>query len=703
MKIRSSLRVWRILLVLAVLLAGFAGLQQSAQPVSAQATPPRTVFVHLFEWKWVDIAQECENYLGPKGFAAVQVSPPNEHAKVSNNPWWERYQPVSYQLQSRSGTRQEFINMVQRCKAVGVDVYVDAVINHMTGVGSGTSIAGTSYTSYAYPNLYGYQDFHHCNRNGNDDISNYQDRWEVQNCELVNLADLNTGSDYVRGKLAAYLQDLVNIGVAGFRLDASKHMDTNDIKAILSRVTGNFYVFQEVIDQGGEPIVASEYFQNGDVTEFKYSLSIGSTFYSGQLANLSQFGTAWGFMSSDSAVVFTDNHDNQRGHGGGGHVLTYKDGRLYDLANVFMLAWPYGYPSIMSSYDFTDGNQGPPADSNGNTLRVYNTDGSMNCFGTMWKCEHRWTSIGNMVEFRNVTSEHFAVSNWWTNGNNQIAFSRGDNGFVAINKESSNLTRVFQTGLPAGTYCNVFDGTLNTAGNGCTGTSFTVNADGTANITVASMTAVALHTGKKTSGGGGGFSKVYNQVYFRGTPNSWGTTAMALVGNNTWQTVATFGGASTDRFKFDIYGDWTLNFGDTNNDKIADQSGSDIYVTTSGTYTITFNDSTKAYTVVSSGGGGGGGTVPVSFYVTNATTQMGENIYVVGNIAALGSWNPCSAVKLSPTNYPTWNGTINLPASTAVEYKYIRYSSCSSVTWQSGANKTFTTPASGPVTRNDAW
>ena len=32
-----------------------------------------TSIVHLFEWPWRDIAEECENYLAPNGFAAVQV------------------------------------------------------------------------------------------------------------------------------------------------------------------------------------------------------------------------------------------------------------------------------------------------------------------------------------------------------------------------------------------------------------------------------------------------------------------------------------------------------------------------------------------------------------------------------------------------------------------------------------------------------
>nr|BAB32536.1 alpha-amylase [Drosophila melanogaster] len=40
----------------------------------------RSGMVHLFEWKWDDIAAECENFLGPNGYAGVQVSPVNENA-----------------------------------------------------------------------------------------------------------------------------------------------------------------------------------------------------------------------------------------------------------------------------------------------------------------------------------------------------------------------------------------------------------------------------------------------------------------------------------------------------------------------------------------------------------------------------------------------------------------------------------------------
>ncbi len=33
----------------------------------------KQVIVHLFEWKWTDIAAECERFLGPAGYCGLQV------------------------------------------------------------------------------------------------------------------------------------------------------------------------------------------------------------------------------------------------------------------------------------------------------------------------------------------------------------------------------------------------------------------------------------------------------------------------------------------------------------------------------------------------------------------------------------------------------------------------------------------------------
>jgi alpha-amylase len=488
------------------------------------------VLVHLFEWKWTDIARECENYLGPKGFAAVQVSPPNEHALIrqsnGNFPWWERYQPVSYRIdKSRSGTGAEFRDMVLRCHNAGVDIYVDAVINHMTG-GRGENFeggffhgsSGSPYTKYSYPGTYSENDFHTCHSN----ISNYGDVGNVQSCELVSLADLDTGSDYVRATIATYLIGLAQLGVRGFRVDAVKHISPTDMAAIADKVDAAVepdpYYYQEVIDNGGEAAGASDYFGisngQGDVTEFKYQDKLSKKFLNASypggretIAELRTFGESWGLMPSDKAIVFTNNHDTQRGHAGGAAFISYQHGRLEDLASVFMLAWPYGYPSIMSSYAFDSTNAagtdaGPPSDESGNTIGVYPPDSDTpNCFdqtpGKGWVCEHRWRPIGNMVAFRNYTNEAWHVDNWWDNGANQIAFSRGDRGFVAINREDGALSRTFQTGLPAGMYCDVINGDFDSAAGTCSGPTVTVDTAGSAAISVGGMSSVAIYGGAR--------------------------------------------------------------------------------------------------------------------------------------------------------------------------------------------------------------
>lgn len=608
-------RVGRMVLVFAVLLSALLLLLQPINTAVA-APPARTVFVHLFEWKWSDVALECEKFLGPKGFSAVQVSPPNEHIDHRSPnisypyAWWARYQPVTYDLTSRSGSLNEFKNMVQRCNAVGVDIYVDAVINHMadqTGVG----VAGSTFNraSLSYP-AFSAQDFHGAcviqdsDYQWSDDSGVRQQRANnIRNCQLGGLPDLNTGKEYVRQTIANYLQGLVDMGVKGFRIDAAKHMHPADIDNILDRVRGNFYVFQEVIDPGYQPVSANEYTYIADVTEFKYSQQIGQTFNTGNLAWLNNFGEAWGFLPGEAAVVFVDNHDNQRGHGMAAEV-THRSGTLYDLTNVYMLAWPYGYPKVMSSYEWggVDDSRGPPHDGNGNTTRVHNSNGTVNCFGDAWKCEHRWRPITNMVAFRNhaVAAGAYNISNWWDNGNDQIAFTRsgssGGVGFVVINREGGTINRSFQTGMASGTYCNIIAADFDEATGACSGQTIRVGSGGWATLSVGGMSAVAIHVGAKL----GATSSCSTQMYLRGTNNGWGSTNMALANAQScqWTVSATFGSASNERFKFDTFGDWSVNYGDNNSDGFVEQSGADIAITQgSGSYTITFTESNGAYSV----------------------------------------------------------------------------------------------------------
>lgn len=567
------------------------------EPAAASAASPgsKDVIVHLFEWPWASVASECTTQLGPKGYGGVQVSPPQEHVVLPGQgyPWWQDYQPVSYQLSTRRGDRAAFAAMVATCHAAGVKIFVDAVINHMAGGGStGNGSAGSSYSHYGYPAVpYGNDDFHHCGRNGTDDISNYGDRWEVQNCELVDLSDLKTESSYVRGKLTEYLSDLVSLGVDGFRVDAAKHLPAADLAAIIDPVPGDPYVYSEVIEGGsGEP-APEEYAGIGDVTEFRYGDQVSTAFRNGSLSNLDTIASSMRLGSGD-AIAFIDNHDTQRN---GRNVLTYKNGSAYDLAEAFMLAYPYGVPAVMSSFSFSSSDAGPPASSNGTTSAV-------TC-GSGWECEHRERSTANMVGLRNAAAGA-AVTNWWSNGSDQIAFGRGSAAYVAFNRSGSALTRTFQTSLPAGTYCDVMSGDAD--GTTCTGTTYPVDETGQVTATVPANGALALHVNARTSG---------------------------------------------------------------------------------STPTPTSNCSAAAVSIAA-----------------NAATSWGQNVFIVGNTAALGNWSPASAVALSSASYPVWTATVNLPAGTAVQYKYIKKEG-STVTWESDPNRTRTTPSASPcsVTWTDSW
>ncbi|MFE9764882.1 alpha-amylase family protein [Streptomyces sp. NPDC005808] len=451
----------------ALALTAAASLALAVPAGTAQASPPgsKDVTAVLFEWDFDSVATECASRLGPAGYGFVQVSPPAEH--IQGSQWWTSYQPVSYQIAGRLGNATDFRDMVTACHNAGVKVVVDTVINHMSA-GSGSGTGGSSYTKYNYPGLYSSYDFDDCTAS----ISDYTNRTNVQNCELVGLADLDTGESYVRSAIAGYLNTLLGYGVDGFRIDAAKHMPAADLANIKSRLSNpSVYWKQEVIYGSGEAVQPTEYTGNGDVQEFRYAYDLKRVFNNENLAYLKNYGEGWGYLSSGVAGVFVDNHDTERN----GSTLSYKDNATYTLANVFMLAWPYGAPDINSGYEFSSTDAGPPLDGTVNA-----------CWQDGWKCQHAWPEIQRMVAFRNATRGE-SVTNWWDNGADAIAFGRGSKGFVAINHESSSLTRTYQTSLAAGTYCNVQSNTT-----------VAVNSSGQFTATLGANTALAVYSGKSS-------------------------------------------------------------------------------------------------------------------------------------------------------------------------------------------------------------
>ncbi|KAI1791084.1 glycoside hydrolase [Ganoderma leucocontextum] len=460
--------------------------------VTTQGTRPRTssarhalsrhetVIVQMFGWTWDSVAAECTDFIGPAGYGFIQVSPPQEH--VTGDQWWTDYQPVSYTLTSKRGNRDQFASMIAACHDAGVCVIVDTLWNHMTRLDYGTGTAGSSYTHYVYPGIYQNQDFHHCGLEPGDDMVNLNNRAEAQTCELDNLADLATESDYVRGRLAEYGNDLLSLGADGFRLDAAKHIAATDIAAILSRLHSIPYITQEVTFGAGEPITPNEYTGNGDVQEFRYTTALLNAFSGEGISSLQSFDNL-GWVNGSGANVFVTNHDTERS---GKSLNNNSPSNTYVSAMVFSLAHPYGKPTILSSYDgFTQTDAGAPNGGFGTCSGSGGENG--------WLCQHRWTAVAGMVGFRNNVG-NTALTGWVAPQPQQIAFGRGALGFVAINNADSAWQATFSTSLPDGSYCDVVHGT--TLGGNCVGASFTVSG-GSFGATVAPRDSIAIHTGAK--------------------------------------------------------------------------------------------------------------------------------------------------------------------------------------------------------------
>ncbi|XP_066142305.1 alpha-amylase-like [Euwallacea fornicatus] len=457
----------------------------------------KNTIVHLFEWKWSDIAAECENWLSKKGFAGVQISPPSENVMVEGRPWWEKYQPVSYILENRSGNETELADMIKRCNNVGIRIYADLVVNHMaTSTGEGTAGDTCDPSSKNYPAVpYTNDNFHtSCE-------IDYEDPASIRNCELSGLKDLDQSQSFVREKIVKYMNHLISLGVAGFRVDAAKHMWPEDLSAMFSSINElntDFFpkgskalFYQEVIDTGVDPIDNTDYTSFGRVCEFKYGAELAPCFRgTNPLKYLNNWGTQWGLLDGSDTLVFVDNHDTERTNQG---YLNYKEYKLYKAAIAFMLAHSYGgLTKIMSSYDFNDSDQAPPANGDDILSPDFAEDGTCT---NGWICQHRWSPIFNMVEFKNVVSGT-ELTNWWVGGDNQIAFSRGNKGFIAITIQGDIDTSI-PTDLPDGTYCDVVSGSF--VDGKCTGKSVTVSG-GQAQVQIFSgdfEAAVAIHINSK--------------------------------------------------------------------------------------------------------------------------------------------------------------------------------------------------------------
>ncbi|CAK5284365.1 unnamed protein product [Mycena citricolor] len=451
----------RGIISLFLFLSGLSAFAVQGAKVSARGpSKANDVIVQMFEWPWDSVASEC-SFLGSAGFGFVQVSPPTEH--ITGPQWFTDYQPVSYTISSKRGNRTQFANMVSSCNSAGVGIIADGkwrkirplfsaccdilnsrtvVTNHMTS-GAGTGFAGTVYTKYSYP-IYSADKFHYCQGGTTaSTISNFDNITEVRTCELVGLADLAQEQPAVQSTIAGLLNDLLSLGVAGFRVDAAKHMDPGTLKAIFSQLNGSPYIIQEVPAGGAsEP---AQYTGNGDVIEFGATSFLQQSFEGSNGNSVSNLVTPtplsseFGIIDGLNANFIMANQDTERS---GNSLTSNSANNAYVLSAIFMLGFNYGTPTVFSGYNFTSFDQGAPQDAAGFTDEI-------TCFQNGFRCEHRFTAIANMVQYHNEVGSN-PLTNIAVGTKQQVAFGRGAAGFLVVNNDATAWSQTFATSLPAG-------------------------------------------------------------------------------------------------------------------------------------------------------------------------------------------------------------------------------------------------------------
>jgi len=324
------------------------------------------VGVQLLEWRWEDVASECEMHLRSSGVDFVQVTPVTEH--ILGDSWAIRYQPVSYRLETRSGTRDEFVDMVARCRAVGIHVMVDVILNHMASPyvltpkserGKYCGQQEESHNSSTLPcigwngtvfanrqflhgrervDLFQRKDFHHYP--GSDKVNCGIPPWNnnLHTCDLNGLPDLDTESVKVQKMQNYFLTELFEIGVTMLRLDAASFIYPQSIGHILQPIPWDYIVQEMYPDQLYSGDKTAEWaYTVGQVTDFSTGVWLTQTLLdkgfdsdsgghwedrSGAFKDWFRLGN-WpsndcGYkecrppVRADKGLVFLDNHDVQR-------------------------------------------------------------------------------------------------------------------------------------------------------------------------------------------------------------------------------------------------------------------------------------------------------------------------------------------------------------------------------------------------------
>lgn len=620
--------------------------------------------------------QQKMSYISGMGVTAIWISPPvdNENVNEGGNGVGAPYhgyqghdfKRIEEHFGDPNNTWAAFDSLVTAAHNRGIKVIVDFAPNHSNNNNNGE--LGALYDNGTFVGNYRNDDkglYHH-----NPNISDFNDRYQVQYYTLSNLADFDQENPTVDTYLKSAVQLFQQHKVDGFRVDAIKHATWGWLYTFVNSIYtgGDAFTFGEwIADTTSDPLYHDLYkFANRSgfsALDFPVYHAIDDVFaYDKGFGEIDSVlaQEAADFQQANDLVTFIDNHDRQR-------FLSINNNRNRLHEALAFLLTCRGVPVIYygtEQYLHNDTNSGNDP-YNRPWMSTYDTT------TTAYRLISRLTALRKA----NAAIAYGTSSQRWIN-NDVYIYERAFAGslvLIAINKNDNAAAAIagLNTALPAGSYADYLSGLLG-------GISIKVtDAGGNNPVTNFSLPphSVAIWT------------------YSPANPR---TPMLASVGPDVAQpgvqvTVAgSFSGSNR------------VTFGSTPA-TIVKSSPSQITVSVptmpSGTYTITVTDAVGRvsnglpFTVL------GGKLIPVTFTVNNATpTNPGDYIFLTGNTVELGNWSTTWDGAVGPLltpNYPNWFLNVGVPAGQNIQFKFIKIAADATVTWENGANHSYNVPTNG--------
>jgi glycosidase len=635
--------------------------------------------------------QQQLSYIEGIGATSIWISPPvnNENLNAAStgisapyHGYWNRdFMQIEEHFGDTTNSFTAFNNLVSAMHTKGMKIIVDQANNHSNpdNVGEfGSLYNNGTFMAAANNDPNGY--FHH-----NPNISNFNDRYQVQYLTLEDLADLNQENGTIDAYLKTAAVQLQSHSADAFRLDAVKHVtwgwEPSFANAVFSNAPSFLYGEWDQTSTSDPLYPDSVKFANKSgisLLDFPMNTAIRDVFASNN--NFSEIDTTLStensnFTFPNDLVTFFDSQDESRFL-----TLNNNQNRLQE-AMAFLLT-NRGIPIIFYGdeqylFNNTAGSDGNPGTDPYN--RVW-----MSSFSTTTPA---YTLISKLAALRqsNDGVGYGTHAQRWMN-NDVYIYERQffkDIVLVAINKNDTTSYPIsgLNTALPAGTYTDYLGGlmggqsltvTTGTGGNNPAGaitlpahsvSVWQVSSAATA-PEVGSIGPTVGQPGMKVTIAGDGFGSSTGSVAINGTPatiNSWTNTSV------TFTVPGVTGGVYSAQLK-----------------------------NSAGTAANAIQ-----FTVLTAK------LIPVTFTVNNATpTSTGDYIFLAGNTVELGLWGTTFNTAVGPMldpNYPNWFLNTSMPAGQTIQFKFLKIAANGTVTWENGANHSYTVPTSGVGSLTVTW